>query len=289
MTPAQRARRAVLRALPTRESQFIAASLREETVGGALLLVAALVALVWASSPFAESYADLRDTVLGPAALHLDLNLQEWAGDGLLAIFFFVAGLELKRELVVGQLAPVRRGRSPGRRSGVRDGRARAGLPGRGPAGPGSRAWLGGPDRHRHRVRASPCSPSSAPLCPRPLRAFLLTLAVVDDLGAILIIAVSYSDAIKLWSLAGRGSRARGLRLAAAARVRRRPVLLSRSRWWSGRSCTTSASTPPSPASHSGCSPGPTRRRRGRTRRRSASSTGAARSRPGSRCPCSPC
>jgi NhaA family Na+:H+ antiporter len=90
-----RARRRILGALPTREQTFLAEALREETVGGALLLIAALVAVAWASSPFAESYADLRDTVLGPAALHLDLSLQEWAGDGLLAIFFFVAGLEL--------------------------------------------------------------------------------------------------------------------------------------------------------------------------------------------------
>ena len=94
----------MLRALPTRESEFIAASLREETVGGALLLIAAVIAVGWASSPFADSYFDLRDVVIGPSALHLDLSLQEWAGDGLLAIFFFVAGLELKRELVVGQL-----------------------------------------------------------------------------------------------------------------------------------------------------------------------------------------
>ena len=104
MAPLQRARRAVLDALPTTEQKFIAEALREETVGGALLLVATAVAVAWASSPWSSGYQDLREVVVGPSALNLDLDLQTWAGDGLLAIFFFVAGLELKRELVVGQL-----------------------------------------------------------------------------------------------------------------------------------------------------------------------------------------
>src|SRR5688500_16709286 len=72
--------------------------LRRETVGGALLLLATAIALVWANSSWADSYAGLRDTTVGPEALHLNLSLGTWASDGLLAIFFFVAGLELKRE-----------------------------------------------------------------------------------------------------------------------------------------------------------------------------------------------
>jgi Na+:H+ antiporter, NhaA family len=191
----------VLRALPTRESQFIAASLREETVGGALLLIAALVAVAWASSPFAESYADLRDTVLGPAALHLDLSLQEWAGDGLLAIFFFVAGLELKRELVVGQLRQFSEAVLP----------VVAAVCGM--AVPAlvylAVAWQ---DPSAVRGWAVPVATDIAfalavlavigSSLPTTLRAFLLTLAVVDDLGAILVIAVAYTSSIKLWSLA---------------------------------------------------------------------------------------
>ncbi|MGZ4626784.1 MAG: Na+/H+ antiporter NhaA, partial [Kineosporiaceae bacterium] len=91
-TRAKRARRAVLRALPRRESEFIVSALREETVGGALLLAAAAVAVVWASSPWSDAYDDLRHAVVGPAGLHLNLSLEEWAADGLLAVFFFVAG-----------------------------------------------------------------------------------------------------------------------------------------------------------------------------------------------------
>jgi NhaA family Na+:H+ antiporter len=80
------------------EAQRIASILRSETVGGALLLSTTVLALAWANSPFADSYIALRDFRVGPAALHLDLTLGTWAADGLLAIFFFVVGLELKRE-----------------------------------------------------------------------------------------------------------------------------------------------------------------------------------------------
>src|SRR4051812_40386137 len=66
-----------------REAQRIAAVLRKETVGGALLLVAAAVALVWANSPWAVAYETLRDTRVGPPSLHLDLTLGTWAADGL--------------------------------------------------------------------------------------------------------------------------------------------------------------------------------------------------------------
>jgi len=78
----------------------IGAILRRETVGGALLLLVTVLALGWANSPWSEAYQRLQDFTIGPSALHLDLTLGEWAADGLLAIFFFVAGLELKREFV---------------------------------------------------------------------------------------------------------------------------------------------------------------------------------------------
>ena len=90
-------------------------ALRTETVGGALLLVAAVAALMWANSPWHEGYAALRDTVVGPHALHLDLTLGTWAADGLLALFFFVAGIELKREFVAGDLSDRRKARAAGR------------------------------------------------------------------------------------------------------------------------------------------------------------------------------
>ena len=165
-----------------------------------LLLVAALVALVWANA-WSDSYETVRTTTVGPAALGLDLDLQHWAADGLLAIFFFVAGLELKRELVVGQL------RRP----------ADAALPvvaaACGMAGPalvyvavtrltdGSGAGWAIPTATDIAFALAVLAVVGSSL-PSAVRAFLLTLAVVDDLGAILIIAVFFTDEVVLWALA---------------------------------------------------------------------------------------
>jgi NhaA family Na+:H+ antiporter len=74
------------------EARRIADVLRKETVGGALLLVATVLALVWANSPWGDAYSRLRDFSFGPGALQLDLTAGQWAADGLLAVFFFVAG-----------------------------------------------------------------------------------------------------------------------------------------------------------------------------------------------------
>ncbi|WP_253907413.1 Na+/H+ antiporter NhaA, partial [Arthrobacter sp. 35/47] len=78
--------------------------LRKETVGGILLVAAALIAIVWANSPWADSYFALRNYEVGYEPWHLRLSLGKWAADGLLAIFFFLVGLELKREFVAGDL-----------------------------------------------------------------------------------------------------------------------------------------------------------------------------------------
>jgi NhaA family Na+:H+ antiporter len=86
------------------ESLRIGEILRKETVGGALLVFAAVAALIWANSPASESYFALRDFKIGYEPWHLDLSLGAWAADGLLAIFFFLVGLELKREFVAGDL-----------------------------------------------------------------------------------------------------------------------------------------------------------------------------------------
>ena len=81
-----------------REAGRLAEVLRRETVGGALLVLAAAAAIVWINSPAGDSYTSLHDTTIGPRTLLLDLSLGTWAADGLLAVFFFVAGLELRRE-----------------------------------------------------------------------------------------------------------------------------------------------------------------------------------------------
>jgi Na+:H+ antiporter, NhaA family len=213
-----RARRRILGALPTREQTFLAEALREETVGGALLLAAATIAVIWASSPWSGGYESVRTTVVGPSALHLDLELATWAADGLLAVFFFVAGLELKRELVVGQL------RRP----------AEAVLPMvaavAGMVVPaGLYLVVAAGDEAASAGWAVPMATDIAfalavlallgSALPTSLRAFLLTLAVVDDLGAVLVIAVAFTDDLDVVALAGAGAA-----LAAYA-------LLQRLRW----------------------------------------------------------
>ena len=84
------------------ESQRFSEILRRETVGGMLLLATAGVALLWANTPWSAAYRTVSEFRIGPEALHLNLSLSSWAADGLLAIFFFVVGLELKREFVAG-------------------------------------------------------------------------------------------------------------------------------------------------------------------------------------------
>ena len=87
------------------ERVWLLRALRGETIGGVLLLIAAVIALIWANSPWGDDYFDLGAITVGPEALGLNLSLATWAADGLLAVFFFVAGLELKHEFVHGTLS----------------------------------------------------------------------------------------------------------------------------------------------------------------------------------------
>ena len=177
------------------ESQRFSEILRKETVGGMLLLAAAGTALVWANSPWSDTYHTVSEFAFGPESLHLRLSVSAWAADGLLAIFFFVVGLELKREFVAGDLRDPRR----------------AALP--------IAAAIGGmivPAAIYIAINLAAGRPEdldgwAVPIAtdiafalavlavlsthlPTALRTFLLTLAVVDDLLAITIIAVSYTD-----------------------------------------------------------------------------------------------
>jgi NhaA family Na+:H+ antiporter len=177
------------------ETSRIADVLRKETVGGVLLLIGTVVALVWANSPWAASYDALRDTRVGPASLHLDLTLGTWAADGLLAVFFFVAGLELKREFVAGDLRDPRRATLP----------VAAAVGGMAvPAVVYTLVNLGGdgglsgwaiPTATDIAFALAVLAVLSTHL-PSALRTFLLTLAVVDDLLAITIIAVFYTSSL---------------------------------------------------------------------------------------------
>ena len=90
------------------ERRHVADVLRAETVGGALLIVFAILGLLWANSPWRASYDTVKNTVVGPHLWHLDLSLANWAADFLLAFFFLVAGIELKHELQAGELSDPR-------------------------------------------------------------------------------------------------------------------------------------------------------------------------------------
>ncbi|MGW4464002.1 Na+/H+ antiporter NhaA [Micromonospora sp. NPDC004704] len=166
--------------------------LRGDAVGGGLLIVAAVFALVWANSPWVGAYESLRSVTFGPSGLHLDLSLHAWAADGLLAVFFFVVGNELKQEFVGGELRDPRRAVLPivAALSGVVV-----------PAGIFALVTLG-----RGEAAAGWGIPMATDIAfavavlavvgrglPAPLRTFLLTLAIVDDLVAIIVIAVFYS------------------------------------------------------------------------------------------------
>ncbi|MEV4176061.1 Na+/H+ antiporter NhaA [Nonomuraea sp. NPDC049709] len=180
------------------EARRIADILRKETIGGALLLAATLAALIWANSPWAQTYQELRAIEVGPAALHLNLGLATWAADGLLAIFFFVAGLELKREFVAGDLRDVRRAVVPVAAAVggvVVPALVYLAVTG----GAGAQGWA--------IPTATDIAFALAVLAvigrflPDALRTFLLTLAVVDDLIAIVIIAVFYTSQLAVLPL----------------------------------------------------------------------------------------
>jgi NhaA family Na+:H+ antiporter len=171
--------------------------LHTEAAGGVVLLVAAAVALVWANSPFQDSYAELWHTHLSISLGDhtLDLDLQEWVNDGLMTIFFLVVGLEIKRELVEGELREPRRAAMP----------AIAALGGMvvpaliytaiNAGGDAADGW-GIPMATDIAMAVGVLSLLSRRV-PPTLKLFLLALAIVDDIGAIVVIAVFYSSGIE--------------------------------------------------------------------------------------------
>lgn len=175
----------------------ITAILRKETVGGALLLVATVLALVLANSPAADFYFAVREFKIGYEPWHLKLSLGAWAADGLLAIFFFLAGLELKREFVAGDLRSFNRAIVP----------VAAAVGGvivpalffvavTISAGPDVLRGWAIPTATDIAFAVAVLAVIGSHL-PSALRIFLLTLAVVDDLLAIAIIAFFYSGEIQ--------------------------------------------------------------------------------------------
>ncbi len=179
----------------------IARYLALDTTGGLLLLGATVLALVAANSPLSGTYSAVRDFTFGAESLHLDLSVGAWAADGLLAIFFFVVGLELKHEFVAGSLRDLRVAALPiaAAIGGVAVPALIFTVINLNTGGDALRGW------------AIPAATDIAfavaviavvgRKLPPAMRTFLLTLAVVDDLLAISIIAVFYSDGISLLPL----------------------------------------------------------------------------------------
>ncbi len=194
-----------LRQLPRPLRHF----LHTESGGGIVLLAAAVVALVWANSPWSGGYESLWSTELrlSVGGAELSEDLRHWVNDGLMAVFFFVVGLEIKRELVVGEL------RSP-RTAAVPAVAALGGM-----VAPAALYLAVNAGREGVEGWGIPMATDIAfavgvvallgSRVPAPLKLFLLTLAIVDDIGAILVIAVVYSDGID----------GRALAVAAAAGV----------------------------------------------------------------------
>jgi NhaA family Na+:H+ antiporter len=168
-----------------------------EASGGILLLIAALVALVWANSPWSASYQSLwhTDLTLTFGRYVLEGDLHHWVNDALMVVFFFVVGLEIKEELVHGKLRDPRTAAMP----------AFAALGGMVvPAlvyvlvtagGEGSHGW--GIPMATDIAFAVGVVALLGPRVPASLKLFLLTLAIVDDIGAIIVIGVFYSSGLE--------------------------------------------------------------------------------------------
>ncbi len=177
--------------------------LRTEAGGGVILLLAAVAALVWANSPWKGTYHDLWDheIAVGPGAWAVRESVLHWINDGLMTFFFFVVGLEIKRELVRGELQDRRAAALPvvaavgGMVAPIVLFRLVAGP------GPAARGW--GIPMATDIAFAVGVLALLGSRVPRPLKVFLLTLAIVDDIGAIVVIAVFYAGRLETGWLLG--------------------------------------------------------------------------------------
>lgn len=179
--------------------------LRLEAAGGITLIIATVLALAWANSPWSASYTDLFSTkvVAGVGSFVIDKALLLWINDGLMAIFFLLVGLEIKRELLVGELSSFRKAMLP----------AAAAIGGM--AGPalifvainwGSDAvdaW--GVSMATDIAFAVGVIALLGSRVPIGLKVFLVALAIVDDLGAVAVVALVYTDTINTNMLLGAG------------------------------------------------------------------------------------
>jgi NhaA family Na+:H+ antiporter len=179
--------------------------IHRQTTSGLLLMITAVLALTLANGSLASAYEHAVHTVMGVniGSWALEMSLHHWINDGLMALFFFVVGLELKREILVGELAKPRNAALP-------IGAAVGGMVvpaliyfAMNPEGEAARGW--GIPMATDIAFAIGALALLASRVPKALITFLVALAIVDDLGAVLVIAVFYTDTIALGPLAAAG------------------------------------------------------------------------------------
>ncbi len=185
----------------------LARFLQVEAASGVVLLAASAVALILANGPFAESFLALWKTPVsvGFGDFQMVHSLKHWINDGLMAVFFFVIGLEVKREIVLGEFRELRQAILPlvGAIGGMLvPALIYLALQGQGPA----RAGWGIPMATDIAFVVG-CVAVLGSRVPHSLRILLLSIAIADDIGAILVIAVGYTDSIHggalAWGIAG--------------------------------------------------------------------------------------
>jgi NhaA family Na+:H+ antiporter len=174
---------------------------RLEAAGGIVLLLAAAAALVWANSPWAQSYDALWNTpvMIGFGGFGLAKPLVLWVNDGLMAVFFFVVGLEIKREVLIGELAASRRAALPAAAAVGGMVVPAAIYLGLNLDGPGSHGW--GVPMATDIAFAIGVLALLGKRVPFGLKVFLTALAIVDDLGAVLVIALFYTATLDATAL----------------------------------------------------------------------------------------
>ena len=179
--------------------------IHRQTTSGLLLMGTAVMALVLANGPLAEDYQHVIHTYIsiGIGDWVLKMTLHHWINDGLMALFFFIVGLELKREILVGELAALRNAALP-------IGAAIGGMVvpaliyfAINPEGNAARGW--GIPMATDIAFAIGALALLASRVPRALITFLVALAIVDDLGAVMVIALFYTETISLGPLAVAG------------------------------------------------------------------------------------
>lgn len=172
--------------------------IHQQTTSGLLLMAMAVIALIFANGPLASSYAHFMhmSVNIGAGSWSLEMSLHHFINDGLMALFFFVVGLELKREILVGELANLRNAVLP-------IGAAIGGMVvpaliyfAINPEGDAARGW--GIPMATDIAFAIGALALLASRVPKALITFLVALAIVDDLGAVLVIAIFYTDTIAL-------------------------------------------------------------------------------------------